>query len=118
MLNLKDRIEETGEHLRDYYETITELNKLKAVEKASVAFSNIAGIVAGILMIFAALVFASLTAALIISENTGHLYIGFLYVMGFYLLLGILVFAFRSRLISNPLRDMIIKSFLNEQKDN
>jgi len=118
MVNLKSKIEETGERIRDYYETVTEIKKLQAIDKATSAFSAAVAAIAVVLVFFFALVFASIMVAYLIGESSGHVYTGFLYVTGFYLLLGVLMVAFRDKLMRNPLRNILIKSiFKHEPKD-
>ena len=108
-MRIKSKLEETGLHIRDYYETVTELKKLQAVEKASSAFSAAAAIIAAVVILFMALIFVSIVVGL---------YTDFIYVAGFYLLLGLLLLVFRKQLISKPLQNVIIKNFFdNEEKD-
>jgi hypothetical protein len=64
------------------------------------------------------LLFASITAALLIAEKTGSVFTGFLYVTFFYFLLGIVLIAFRDKWIRFPMQNSIIKSFFdNGPKD-
>ena len=115
MEKLKNKLEETGTHLYELYETESELKKLQAIEKSAEVFSASAATLAIVFVFFFVLVFASIAAAYCISEWTGHPAVGFLAVTGFYLLLGILLLMFKDRWIKIPLMNGMIKSFFKDE---
>ena len=116
MEKLKQKIEETGSHLYELYETEAELRKLQTIEKVSQAVSvSVAGLAVFIVCFFA-FVFGSVAAAFAISEWAGHSWAGFLALAGFYLLIGIVLMAKRQSWIQAPLTNSIIRNFFDHDE--
>src|SRR5689334_21268521 len=102
-----EKIEGLTEHVREYVNTKIELAKLQVAEKTSLVIGNIiAGIVVGVLILFF-IVFGSIAGAWALSQWIGKPYAGFLIVAGFYLLLGIVIWVARGRLIRFPVMNAI-----------
>jgi hypothetical protein len=97
------------EHLKDYLNTHYELAVLKVSDKGSSILSEIISyVLLGLVGIFF-LIFISFGIALLISQSIGNAYSGFLIVAGFYLLLGIVLFVSKDKLVKMPLLNMFIK---------
>jgi len=95
-----------------YAKTNIDLLKLKATDKVS---DTVSSVVVNVIYVFLALlIFPMLNfgAAIWISEEIGVSYSGFFIVAGFYILVFILVFAFRKKLIGDPVKNAIISSML------
>lgn len=118
MEKLKNKIEETGLHLYELYETELELKKLQAIKKTTEAFSASAAGIAVVFFFFFVILFASVAGAFAISEWAGHAWIGFLAMAGFYLLIGIFLAVNKDRWIRTPLSNMMIKNFFTDEKEN
>src|ERR1044071_8553476 len=112
---LKKKLEETGTHLYEFYETQTELKKLQTIEKASEAFSSSAAALFIGFVFFFVIVFASVAAAYGIAEWTGHNSTGFLAITGFYFIIGILLLIFKDSWIRRPLMNRMIKTFFDNE---
>lgn len=73
------------------------------------------------LFLFFVLVFGSFAFAYWFGELTGKMSLGFLIIAGFYILLAVLIFAFRRPLIVRPFTKMIINQMEldinNDEKD-
>ena len=118
MEKLKEKIEETGAHLIEFYETQTELKKMQLMGKTSKVFSSASSILLVAFIFLLVILFASVAAAFVISTLTGHRYLGFLVVALLYLLLGILLLVNRKRWIETPLMNSMIKAFYkNDHED-
>jgi hypothetical protein len=115
MERLKKQLEDTGTHIYELYETQSELKKLQMIEKTAEVVSSSAAAFSIILIFFFVLVFASITAAYAVTEWTGHAYIGFLSITGFYLLLGILLLSFKDKWIKRPLMNNMIKKIFDHE---
>jgi len=111
-----EKIEGITEHVRDYIATRIEVVKLEIAEKTSLVMGNlIAGAVVALLFLFV-IVFGSLAGAWALSDWIGKRYSGFLIVAGFYLLLAIIIWFARARLIRFPVMNAIIK-LLHKKED-
>src|SRR5687768_3180151 len=118
MKGILSKIEELVGHVNDYINTQIDLAKLTAAEKiSSVLAGIIAGAIAAMVFVFF-LVFGSLATAYALSAWIGIGYAGFLIVAGFYLLLGIIVWLSRERLIRVPIMKGIIRELFKNKHLN
>jgi hypothetical protein len=112
-----EKIEGLTEHVRDYIATRIEVAKLEIAEKTSLVIGNlIAGAVVALLFLFV-IVFGSLAGAWALSDWIGKRYSGFLIVAGFYLLLAIIIWFSRARIIRFPVMNAIIKLLHKKHED-
>ncbi|MGB4843172.1 MAG: phage holin family protein [Ferruginibacter sp.] len=108
------KIEELTTNLKRYANTSYELIKLEATEKTSVMG---AGLISGILVAYAGLLFVlflSLGLSFYLSHLVGNSYAGFLIVGGFFLLLALILFMGRKKLVDKPIRNLIIRKIFSE----
>lgn len=118
MKSLLNKIEMLVKHLLEYVNTRIEILKIDAIEKVSaVVASLIAGAVLGCFLVLFIL-FASVALALLMMEWAGSAWAGFLIVAGIYLLLGLIVWGTRERVIKKKLRNRLTKEFFNKGNDN
>lgn len=115
MEDLKSSAAQLKEHVSDYAKTTINLAKAKATKGASNAVAGVAiGIAAFFLVIFF-LIFLFTAAAWWLAGVFDSPALGFLTVAGFFLLLLVLIFALRKKLIVPLIRNAII-SKVYEQK--
>ncbi len=97
------------EKTKDYVETRADLFRLKAIKKtAEVGSSIVSQIIIGV--VFSSFfIFINIAIALFLGDLTGKIYVGFFIVSAFYLIVGILIYSNRQKIISSPLADSIIK---------
>lgn len=111
-----DKLEGITENLKDYVSTNYELIKLQATERTSVIGSGIISTliitIIGLLFFFA----LSLGVSFYLSALIGDTYSGFLIVAGFYLLIALIWFIGRKKLIETPLREKIIQKLLEKNE--
>ena len=100
-------------------ETKIDEQKLSAAEKASGVIANlVAGIIA-IFVFFLFIVFAGIALSFFLSSWIGNSWAGFLIVAGLYMILGIIIWAGRGRLIRLPVMNALIKQlFKKEDEEN
>jgi hypothetical protein len=113
MENHPNSLEALFEKTGDYVETRIELLKLQAVNTASDVTSSMAArftiaLIAGLIIFI-----LNIGIAMWIGDALGKMYYGFFLVSGFYILLVVLLYAFRAKWIKKPLHDMLIKKMLN-----
>ncbi|MBX3256973.1 MAG: hypothetical protein KF862_22740 [Chitinophagaceae bacterium] len=106
--NLTELVQDTGK----YIEAKTELWKLKVADKTTEVASSIASQV--ILAVIALLVIISVNTgvALVVGKWLGELYYGFFIVAGFYILLGLIIYANRTVFMKTPFYNAIINKML------
>jgi hypothetical protein len=113
-----EKVEELTDHLKEYVNTRVELAKLQLAEKASLVISDLIAFCIVAILFLLVLVFGSIAGAWALSSWIGKPYSGFLIVAGLYLLLAIIVWAFRSRFIRLPLMNALIRQLHKVDDDD
>ncbi len=108
------KAEELAGLVKEYVNTRIEVVKLNAAEKTSVAMANILAAFLAIIIFLCCLIFASIAAAIVIGAWLGKAWTGFAFVALLYLLLGILVWATREKLIRLPMMNAMIKQLFKQ----
>lgn len=112
------RVEELADTIKEYVNTRIESVKLSAAEKSSAVVANVlAGIIVAIVFLFF-IVFASVALAFGLGEWIGKTWAGFLIVAGLYLLIGIIVWAARGKLIRLPLMNAMIQQLFKKDEED
>jgi hypothetical protein len=116
MEQLFSKLEEFTGHVKDYVETRIAAVKLETAARASKIVSNLAAvfIILGILFLF--FVFASVAAALALSAWIGKAYAGFLIIAAFYLLLVMIIWTGRERILRIPIMNSMIKQLFKKDE--
>lgn len=104
-----EKVDGLTQHVKDYINTKIEITKLRLAEKTSQVVGNVIAILIVAVLFLFVVVFGSLAGAWVLSDMIGKPYAGFLIVAGFYLLLGIIVWVARGRLIRFPVMNALIK---------
>lgn len=116
MSELFNHINELADNTKEYINTKVEIAKLNAAEKISSLTSGIIARIA-VAMIFALfLLFFSMAAGFALGEWLGKAYWGFLVVAGIYLLVAIIIWTTRERLIRMPIMNAIIHELFKENR--
>ncbi len=97
----------------DFLETKIELLKLQAVDKVTGVTSSMASGMILVMIIFLMLFTLNIGIAVWIGDMLGEIYYGFFLVSGFYFLVAVVIYLFRSKWLKKPLRDVLIKKMLN-----
>jgi putative superfamily III holin-X len=117
MQDLFEKVEELTGHLREYVNLKIERIKISIAETSSAIIANlVAGIIVAVFLFFF-LLFVSLAGAYALSAWIGKPWAGFLIVAGFYLLLGVVVWMARERIIRVPVMNAIIRQFFKNEKE-
>lgn len=111
------KTEELAENIKEYVNARIESVKLSAAEKSSAVIANvIAGlVVAGVFFFF--IVFAGMSVAFLLGEWIGKTWAGFLIVAGLYLLIGIVVWSAREKIIRLPVMNALIKQLFRDEDE-
>lgn len=118
MENTFAKAEELVFTIKEYVNTRIEILKLKAAEKISGIIANlIAGVIVAVILLFF-IGFASIGLAIFLSELIGKAWAGFLIVSFLYLLIGIVLWKTRGRIIQIPVMNALIEQFFkNDEAD-
>ena len=106
-------VEELFYKLKDYIETTFDLFKLKAINKVSGFTSTVIVSIILIILLFLIMICISIGFALLIGLWLGQAFWGF-FIMGvLYLIIGLILFASRSKLLKEPISDKFIKELID-----
>lgn len=111
MENLKLKTEDLTNHVHDLLESYYKLAVLTAAEKATNVLSgtliSVGGLVLGMFVIF----FAGIACAWWLGNLVGNMAVGFLLVAAIFVLLFIVLFFMRRKIIFPIMRNYIIRKF-------
>ena len=111
------KVEEMADNIKEYINTRMESVKLSAAEKSSKILANaIAGVIVAIVFFFF-IIFAGIALSFGLGEWIGKTWAGFLIVAILYLLIGIIAWVARGRLIRLPIMNALIQQFTNDTDD-
>lgn len=111
------KVEELADTIKEYVNTRIEAVKLNAAEKSSAVIANVVAglIVAAVFMLF--VLFSSIALAIGLGHWIGKPWAGFLIVAGLYLLIGIIVWTARVKIIQLPVMNALIKQLFGEDDE-
>jgi hypothetical protein len=115
MNNNATPIEALFARAEDYSRTTLELFKLNAIDKSADVVSSLAARLAILIVVALFTLIINIGVALWLGELLGKSYYGFFVVAGFYLVLSILLYAFRHQWIKQPLSDTLISQMLKQK---
>jgi hypothetical protein len=111
------KVEELADTVKEFVNNRIESAKLTAAEKGSAVVAVlIAGLIVAVIFTFC-IVFAGVALSLVLGEWIGKTWAGFLIVAGFYLLLGIIIWAARDKIIRLPIMNVLIKQLFREENE-
>lgn len=112
------KVEELAGSVKDYVNTRIEEIKLNAAEKSSSIIANAVGgiIVAVMLLFFLGLI--SIGLSIVLGEWIGRVWIGFVIVACLFLLLGIIAWAARGKLIRLPVMNALIQQLFKHDEED
>lgn len=111
------KVEELADTVKDYVNTRIESAKLGIAEKSSAVIANL---VAGLIVITFFLLFflfGSIALAVGLGGWIGKTWAGFLIMAGFYLLVGIVVWIARVKILQLPVMNALIKQLFGEEDE-
>jgi hypothetical protein len=111
-----NKIEVLTKNVKEYVNIQVEIAKLNATNKVSSAIAEIAFSFIATLTIMVLTIFAGLALGYYLSTLTGSIYSGFLIVTVFYILIALILYSNREKLIINPVRNKIIRQILSDEE--
>ncbi len=116
--SLSEKAGEVYGYVKFYIEQKVEYYRLAVIERLALTLSGLLTAFALVVLVSMVLLFGTIAVAFYLShllESEGH---GFLIVAAFYLVLGIILFIFRRRLIMEPIINIVIQSVDEAEKQN
>jgi hypothetical protein len=111
------KVEELAEHVKEYVNNRIAGVKLSTAEKSSAVIANImARLIITVVFVFF-IAFASVAAAYLLAKLTGELYWGFLIVAGIYLLIALVVWGLRERILRMPIMNSMLQQLFKNDDD-
>ncbi len=118
MENTFVKIEELAAHIKEYVNNRIDAIKISTAEKVSSLLANILAKTILLLLFGFFLLFASLALAFALVPVTGGYPTAFLLVAGLYLLLCILVWGGRERLLRLPILNTLLAQLFNKENSD
>jgi hypothetical protein len=107
-------VEELSDNMKEYLATRYELTVLKTSQKVSIVASAAAfGALVGLFILFF-LLFILIACGFYLSDLFGNYGHGFAALSGVFLLLALIFYIGRKKLIMNPVRNVLIKAMFDE----
>ena len=113
MENKPTNLEELFEKLREYADTRIDLLKLKGISKVSGFMSSVIASLVLVVLLCSVLLCLTVAMALLIGAWVGHTYLGFFIVGGIYLIIGLVLYSKRGKLIKTPISNKLIKELMD-----
>ncbi|HTQ29038.1 MAG TPA: phage holin family protein [Puia sp.] len=108
-------IEESVDHIKHYLNTRIAQVKLTTAEKTSEVLSVLMARLMVTAIFSFSLLFASFAAAYALGELLAKTWLGFVIVAAFYLLAGLLIWAFREPLLRIPIMNRLIQRLFTQE---
>lgn len=111
----KEIMESLLDRARDYWKSSIELIKLKALDKASAVVAAVVSKIVTVAAFTVFFLFVNLGLALWLGDMLGKIYYGLFCVAGFYLILWLLLIAFKTG-IRKKIGDAVVNNMMNEDE--
>ena len=106
-------LEELFQKLKDYADVRLDLFKLKSINKVSGFMSTVITIVILIALFSAVILCITIGLALLIGAWLGNAWYGFFIVGGIYLIVGLVIYSMRDKLIKIKVSNKLIKELID-----
>lgn len=113
MDNKTTNVEELFSKLKDYGDTRVDLFKLKSISKISGILSSIISGVILVVLLLLVIICITIALSIIIGDALGHTYLGFLIMAAIYIIIGLVMFSSRTKLLKTPISNKFIKDFID-----
>ena len=110
------KVEEMADHVKEYVNNHISSAKISVAEKTSGILANIIAVAIVLTVFLFFIIFSSVALAFAFAKLTGEYYWGFLTVAGIYLLMGILVWALKEKLLRMPIMNSILQQLFKDEE--
>ena len=113
MENKPTNVEELFYKLKEYGDVRLELFRLKSINKASGILSTIMAVMILVILLFLVLLCVTIGIALLLGAWLGKAYYGFFIISALYLIIGLVLYKGRDKILKKPVGDKLIKELLD-----
>lgn len=113
MENKPTSVEELFYKLKDYGDTRLDLFKLKAINKVSSFMSSVIVSIILIVLLFLVLISVTIGFGLLIGGRLGNIFWGFFIMAAIYIIIGLVLYSGRNKLLKQPVSDKLIKELID-----
>lgn len=113
MENETTNVEDLFNKLKDYGDTRVDLFKLKAINKISGFLSSLITSIILIVLSLLIIICISIGLALLIGSFLEETYYGFFIVGGIYFIIGLILFATKTKILKTPISNSLLKELLD-----
>ena len=114
MENKQNTFEELFYKLKEYGDIRLNLFKLKSINKVSNFFSTLIVIIFLLVLLFLAIVCVTIGIALLLGAWLGHSYYGFFIMGGLYVIIGLILYSVKDKLLKSSISNKLIKELLED----
>jgi Putative Actinobacterial Holin-X, holin superfamily III len=111
------KVEELSGHVKEYINNRIASVKFGAAEKSSIVMANIIAVAIAAMVLSLFILFGSVALAYVLARWTGEIYWGFLIVAGIYLVIGILVWLLREKLLRLPIMNAMVQQLFKDDTE-
>ena len=111
------KVEEMADHVKEYVNNHINSVKISVAEKTSGILANIIAVAIVLTVFLFFIIFSSVALAYAFAKLTGEYYWGFLIVAGIYLLIGVLVWALKEKLLRMPIMNSILHQLFKDEEE-
>ena len=111
------KVEEMAEHVKEYVNNHINSAKISVAEKTSGILANIIAVTIVFTVFLFFIIFSSVALAYAFAKLTGEYYWGFLIVAGIYLLIGVLVWPLKEKLLRMPIMNSILHQLFKDEEE-
>jgi hypothetical protein len=117
MAEIFKNVESLVAHFKDYVEIRIEQARLEVADKGSRAIAAVISSIIIFLVVFLIVLFASMGVAFILGEMWERMWLGFLAVSAFYIVVALIIWLMREKMIRIPMINSILKQMTIKAKD-
>ena len=114
MENKQSTFEELFYKLKEYGDIRLNLFKLKSVDKVSNFFSTLIVIIFLLVLLFLFIACVTIGIALLLGAWLGHSYYGFFIMGGLYVIIGLILYSVKDKLLKSSISNKLIKELLED----
>ena len=112
-----DRVEDTAQDVADYGHLQLDSLKLRLLESFATLFNNIFSVFVLVIVAAFALMFIAAALTLLLAELVGSMLVAVLIMAGVFIIVTLIVYALRKKLIINSMVRMLGKLMFEKDKD-
>ena len=104
-------------YVKEYGEKQVKLVKLEMAERISKITSGLALMMVAFALLLFILLLLSIAVGIYLGQIWGSYPMAFLFLSGFYLVVGVILIVFKKSLVTNPILEIVINEMMNQDEE-